>query len=453
MATKRYEIDMTQGSILKNMIRFAIPLMLTNLLQQFYNAADTIIVGRWAGYDALAAVGATSSLTNLLISLFIGISIGVSVLVSRNFGAGDAEGVKRSSHTAVALSFVCGLMSMMVGEILCRPILELLGTPGDVIDLSVLYMRIIFVGVPAQLVYNFGAAILRSVGDTKRPLYILSVTGIINVAANLFLVIGFNMSVAGVAIATAFAHYLSAFAVMYCLMYSDAPYRIDFAKLYIHKSEAKQIVSIGLPAGLQSSVFSISNVVIQSATNSFGTFVMAGRAAASNIEAFVNTAMDSFQHTTLTAVGQNYGAKKEKRIYKTIAVGLICAITIGVVLSLLVYIFGEFLLGLFIVESPEAIEAGMLYIIVCGLPFFIAGIMNVMTGALRGLGYSKIPALSSLIGVCGVRLLWVAFVLPLNRTVWMLFMCWPISWVVVSFMHIITFVIVRKKSMQKMYEM
>ena len=214
MSTKRYEIDMTQGSILKNMIRFAIPLMLTNLLQQFYNAADTIIVGRWAGYDALAAVGATSSLTNLLISLFVGISIGVSVLVSRNFGSGDIEGIKRSSHTAVALSFVCGLMSIMVGEILCRPILELLGTPGDVIDLSVLYMRIIFIGVPAQLVYNFGAAILRSVGDTKRPLYILSVTGIINVAANLFLVIGFNMSVAGVAIATAFAHYLSAFAVM-----------------------------------------------------------------------------------------------------------------------------------------------------------------------------------------------------------------------------------------------
>lgn len=452
MVARRYEIDMSKGSILKNMLLFAIPLMLSNILQLLYNAADTIVVGRWGGPDSLAAVGATSTLTVLLTNLFIGLSVGGSVAVSKKYGAGDLYGLHKTAHTTVTFGIVSGLVSMCVGQILCRPILQLMGTPDDVINLSVLYMRIIFIGVPAQMVYNFGAAILRSVGDTRRPLYILSATGIVNVVLNLILVIGFHMDVAGVAIATAVAHYLSAAAVMYSLMYSDTPYRINLKKLRLYKEEAKEIVAVGLPAGLQSAVFSLSNLVVQSAVNSFGTATMAGRAAASNIESFVYTSMNSFYQATLTCVGQNYGAKQEKRIYKTIGIGLLCATVAGLGLGLLVYIFAEFLLGFYIVDSPKAIEQGVVYISMCGLPYFMCGIMEVLTGALRGLGHSKTPAVCSLFGACGFRLLWVFAVLPYNRTTWFLYLCWPISWLLVIIMHTITFFAVRKKSMIKMME-
>ena len=451
MIARKYEIDMSKGSILKNMIMFAVPLMLSNILQHLYNAADQIVVGRWAGEKCLAAVGATGSITNLLTNLFIGVSIGASVAVSKKYGAKDMDGLRNTTHTTVALGFLCGIVACILGQIVCKPVLQLMGTPEDVIELSVFYMRIIFLGVPAQLVYNFGAAILRSVGDTKRPLYILSVTGMVNVVLNLFLVIGFQMDVAGVAIATATAHYLSAAAIMYSLIHSDTPYRINLKNLKLHKNEVKQIASIGIPAGLQSSMFSIANTVVQSAINSFGAATMAGRAAAASIEAFVYTSMDSFYQATLTSVGQNYGAKQEKRIYKTIGIGAICASIAGLVLGVLVYIFGEQLLSLYIVDSPKAMHEGMVYIIVCGLPYFICGIMNVTTGALRGLGHSKVPAINSLVGACGFRLLWIFFVLPYNHTTWFLYLCWPISWFVVIILNSINFMVIRKKSIEKMY--
>jgi len=314
MAAVRYEIDMTKGSILKNMLRFALPLMLTNIMQLLYNAADQIVVGRWAGPHCLAAVGATSSFTVLLTNLFIGLSIGANVAVSKRYGARDLDSLKMATHTTVLLSFFGGIAACILGQLLCRPVLELMGTPEDVINLSVLYMRVIFIGVPAQIIYNFGAAILRSVGDTKRPLYILSVTGIVNVVLNLFLVIGFGMDVAGVAIATATAHYLSAAAIMYSLTTSDTVYRVNLKKLKIHKKEIRDIVSVGIPAAIQSSVFSLSNMVVQSSLNSFGTAAMAGRTAAQSVESFVHTSMDSFHQATVTAVGQNYGGKQEKRI-------------------------------------------------------------------------------------------------------------------------------------------
>ena len=453
MVGGKYEIDMSKGSIFKNMLLFALPLMLTNILQLLYNAADTFVVGRWGGSDSLAAVGATGTLTTLLLNIFIGLSVGGSVAVSKKYGAGDMRGLHRAAHTTVTFGIIAGIVSMCVGQILCRPILELMGTPTKVIDLSVLYMRIIFVGVPAQMVYNFGAAILRSVGDTRRPLYILSVTGIVNVVLNLVLVIGFHMDVAGVAIATATAHYLSAAAVMYSLMYSDTPYRINLKKLKLHKEEVKEITAVGLPAGLQSAMFSLSNLVVQSAVNSFGTATMAGRAAAGNIESFVYTSMNSFYQATLTSVSQNYGAKQEKRIYKTIGVGLLCASVAGFGLGLLVYIFAEFLLGFYIVNSPEAMREGAIYIAVVGLPYFMCGVMEVMTGALRGLGHSKTPAVSSLFGTCGFRIFWIFCILPINHTTWFLYLCWPISWAFVSILHTITFFVVRKKSMVKMAEM
>ena len=451
MVARRYEIDMSKGSIIKNMLLFAFPLMLTNILQLLYNAADQIVVGRWGGEKCLAAVGATSTLTILLINLFVGLSIGASVTVSKKFGAQDMQGLRNTTHTTIALGFICGIVACIVGQIACRPILQLMGTPADVIGLSEIYIRIIFIGVPAQLIYNFGAAILRSVGDTKRPLYILSVTGLVNVVLNLFLVIGFHMDVAGVAIATAVAHYLSAAAVLYSLIQSDTPYRINPKNLKLHKEEVKQIAAIGIPAGIQSCMFSLANLVVQSAVNSFGAATMAGRAAGASIEAFVYTSMDSFYQATLTSVSQNYGAKQEKRIYKTIGTGMLCAGVVGAILGLLVFVFGEPLLSLYIVDSAEAMREGMVYITFCGLPYFLCGIMNITTGALRGLGHSKTPAINSLLGACGFRILWIIFVLPYNHTTWFLYLCWPISWVAVIIMNGISFMAIRKKSISKMY--
>ncbi len=454
MVARKYEIDMSKGSILRNILLFAFPLMLANILQLLYNAADQIVVGRWGSENSLAAVGATSTLTVLLTNLFIGLSIGASVAVSKKYGAQDMAGLRNTTHTTITLGFICGITSCILGQIICRPVLLLMGTPTEVIGLSELYMRIIFVGVPAQMVYNFGAAILRSVGDTKRPLYILSVTGLVNVILNLFLVIGFHMDVAGVAIATATAHYLSAAAVMYSLINSDTPYKINLKNLKLHKEEVKQIASIGIPAGLQSCMFSMANLVVQSSVNSFGPATMTGRTAGASIEGFVYTSMDSFYQATLTSVGQNYGAKQEKRIYKSIGVGMLCASIAGLVLGVLAFVFGRQLLSLYIKSSEEAMHEGMVYIAMCGLPYFLCGIMNVLTGALRGLGHSKTPAINSLIGACGFRLLWILAIMPcfpnLHKT-WFLYLCWPLSWLIVIIMHTINFMVVRKKSMEKMY--
>lgn len=452
MVVSKHEIDMSKGSILKNILLFALPLMLSNVLQLFYNAADTVVVGRWAGTHALSAVGATGSLNALLVHVFVGLSVGTSVVVSRRYGSGDMESLNRAAHTSVALGLTAGIMSMLLGEIFCRPLLELMSTPEDIIDLSVLYMRIYFIGIPASMVYNFGAAVLRAVGDTRRPLYILAATGIVNVILNLVLVIVFHMSVAGVAVATAVANYMSAGAILYCLRYSDAPYKLNLKKLKIHKDEAKDILAVGVPAGLQSSVFSLSNTVVQSAVNSFGTYAVAGRAAASSLEGFVYTAMNAFYHAAITSVSQNYGAKQEKRVYHSIYTSIICAVIIGFVLGLLNNIFADFLLGIYIIDSPESVECGKIYLKVVGLTHFILAVMDIMGGALRGIGYSKTPMVTSLVGACGFRLLWVFFILPLNRTLEFLFICWPISWVIVIVLHIMSFMSVRKRAMKRMYE-
>ena len=455
MVARKYEIDMSKGSILKNMLFFAFPLMLSNILQLLYNAADTIVVGRWGGPDCLAAVGATGTLTTLLVNVFVGLSIGASVAVSRKYGAGDMVGLHKAAHTTVALGIIVGFASMIVGQLACRPVLRLMGTPVDIIDLSVLYMRIIFVGVPAQMVYNFGAAILRSVGDTRRPLYILSVTGIVNVFLNLILVIGFGMDVAGVAIATATAHYLSAVAIMYSLVFSDTPYRINFKKLKIYVDEAKEIISVGIPAGLQSAVYNLSNMVVQSSVNSFGTATMAGRTAAGNIESFVYTSMNAFYQATMTSVGQNYGSKCERRIYKTILTGILCASVAGSVLGFLTYAFAPFLLSFYISSDvknyAKVIEEGVVYMVVVGLPYFLCGIQDVLTGTLRGLGHSKIPAANSFIGACGFRLIWIFLILPHNHTTWFLYLCWPLSWIIIITMHLCTFFAIRKRSIEKMH--
>ena len=455
MSGKKTRADLCEGPLWSSIFKFAFPVMLTGLLQSLYNAADTIVVGRWGGAQCLAAVGSTATVTGLLVNFFVGLSVGVAVAISRKYGAGDMYGLNKTAHTAVTISIIAGVASLVLGEVFCYPILELMGTPDDVINLAELYLRIIFLGTPAQLVYNFGAAILRSVGDTRRPLYILSATGIVNVVLNLVLVIGFHMDVAGVAIATVTAHYLSAAAVMYILMFSDAPYRINLKKLRIDKAELKKIASVGVPAGLQSSIYNISNMAIQSSVNSFGTATMAGRAAANNVEAFVFTSMNSFYQATMTSVGQNVGAKQEKRIYKSIWTGMACATVVGAVLGFILYIFGPQLLGLYVtsdtLDYDKVIAEGMLYMTMIGLPYFMCGIQDVMTGTLRGMGHSKMPALSSFIGACLFRIAWIKFVLPFNHSTWLLYLCWPISWIIVITMHVLTFFAVRKKTIEKMY--
>lgn len=448
---KKYELDLTQGPMLKNILIFALPMIAGNLLQLLYNAADMIVVSRWAGSNAMASVGATGSLSSLIVTLCMGLSIGASVIVSRSYGSGDKDALERSVHTSMLVGFISGVMAMFVGVFLARPLLGLMGTPeGEVMEGAVLYMRLYFVGIPGTMVYNFGSAILRSVGDTKRPLYILSVTGIVNVVLNLIFVINFHMGVAGVATATMIANYISAVVVVVLLVKADGNYRLRFARLRIYKKEFADLLRIGLPSALQSSMFHIANTVIQSTVNSFGGAAIAGCAAGANIEGFVYTVIHSFYAATLTGVSQNYGAGNEKRIYRTITTCAGCVVVSGLLIGVLMVTFARPLLGIYITDSAEAIEFGVMRLFISGLPYFLCGVMDVMTGSLRGIGYSGVAAASSLVGVCGVRLAWVTFILPLHRTISMLYLCWPVSWVVAIILHTSCFLVLRNKAMKNM---
>lgn len=448
---KKNSIDMTQGPMLGNIIKFVIPLILGNMLQLLYNAADLIVVGRFAGSNATAAVGATGSINSLFVNLCIGLSIGASVIVSRRIGAKDDEGTQRSVHTSMGLGAVSGFIGMIIGIALAKPLLILFGTPeGPVLEGATLYMCILCVGLPASMVYNFGAAIMRAAGDTKRPLYILSASGLVNVFLNLVLVIVFHMGVAGVAIATAASHFVSAIAVVVCLCKTQESYRLYIKKIKFYKAELIETLKIGVPASIQSSVFSISNMVIQGAINSFGAEAMAGSAAASNIEGFTYTAMNAFYQAALTSVSQNYGAKNEKRIYRTIWICVASVVVVGFTIGLLTAIFATPLLKIYITDSKEAIDFGIIKIYFLGLPYFFCGIMEVMAGVLRGIGHSNMGMVNSLLGACGLRLLWVQFILPLSHTPENLFLCWPVSWVVVIIAHAVCFLVVRKHSMHVM---
>ena len=447
---KTHELDMTQGAITKSIILFAIPLILSNLLQLFYNAADLIVVSRFAGSDAMASVGATTTLNAMLVNISVGLSIGAAIIVSRNYGSHNREGLRRSVHTAMIIGFLAGVIGTVVGLILARPALEWMDTPDEIIDGSVLYLTIVWSALPATLVYNFGAAILRAVGDTKRPLYILAATGIVNVVLNLILVIVFHMGVAGVAIATSVANLLSAISVVYALAHSDGDFRLGFKQLRLTWKETKEIIRLGLPAGLQSSVFALSNTVIISAINGFGADALKGHSAGSSIEGFVYVAMDAFHHAALTAIGQNYGAKNKERIKSSFWICMAGASLSGLILGVAVTVFARPLLSIYITDSPAAIEFGRTRIFVTSLPYFLCGIMNVLAGAVRGLGTSLPTAINSLLGACGFRIFWVAFILPFHPTIDFLFLCWPISWIVVSILNAFTYLVVRKRAFEKL---
>lgn len=447
---RTHELDMTQGPIMKGIIRFSIPLIISSLLQLLYNAADLIVVSRFSGSNAMASVGATTTLNALLVNVSVGLSIGAAVTVSRNFGSRNREGLQRAVHTAMLIGLLAGILSAVIGVLGARPILELLDTPADVLDGSVLYLTIVWAALPATMVYNFGAAVLRSVGDTKRPLYILAVTGLINILLNLVLVVVFHMGVAGVAIATAVANILSAVCVVYALACSEGGFRLDFRQLRLSIQEAKEIIRLGLPAGLQSSVFALSNTVILSAINSFGADALKGHSAGSSIEGFVYVGMDAFHQAALTVIGQNYGAKNKERIKRSLWACLLGASLSGILLGGVVALFARPLLSIYITDSPEAIELGRVRMLITVIPYFLCGIMNVLSGAVRGLGTSLPTAINSLVGACGFRIFWVTCILPFNPNIGFLFLCWPISWMVVVILNTITYVKVRKRAFARL---
>lgn len=441
---KSYEMDMCNGPIFKKLLIFALPLMLSGILQLLFNAADIVVVGKFTGSHALAAVGSTGALINLFVNVFIGFSIGTNVLVAQYFGARDEKNVQETVHTSILLGIVGGFILIVAGIVFAKPMLEWMDTPDNVLEHAVLYMRIYFVGMPAMLVYNFGAAILRAIGDTKRPLYYLLSAGVINVVLNLFFVIVLDMGVAGVAAATVASQVVSAVLIVRCLMQSEGIYRLNLHELKLHRKKLVRIVQIGLPAGLQGAVFSLSNVLIQSSVNSFGSVAMAGNTAAGNIEGFVYTSMNAIYQTALSFTSQNVGGGRQDRIPKIIFQCMAIVIVIGAVMGNLAYQCGPFLLGIYS-SDPEVIQFGMSRMQIICQWYFLCGIMDVAVGILRGLGYSVIPMLVSLTGACGLRVLWIFTVFEWKHSLFVLYLSYPITWIVTFTVHLICLLVIWKR--------
>ena len=448
MSVKSNEIDMTTGPLIPKILAFSLPLMLSGILQLLFNAADIIVVGQFTSAQAMAAVGSTGSLNNLIVNIFLGLSIGSSVLMARFYGAKSRENIHTLIHTSILLAIVSGCTLIILGQILAHPLLTLMGTPSDVIDQSILYMRIVFLGMPAMLTYDFGAGILRAVGDTRRPLLYLFIAGIINVCLNLISVIIFGMGVAGVALATITSQYISALLVLRCMIKSDSVYKLSLRELRIRKRMLLQIIRIGIPAGVQGALFSISNVLIQSSINSFGSLVMAGNTAASNIEGFVYTSMNAVYQASTNFTSQNVGAHKTKNITPVLLSCILIVTAVGLILSTIVEIFAYQLLGIY-TSDPEVISYGIERLHVVCLTYFLCGLMDTACGSIRGLGYSIAPTLVSLAGACGLRILWVYTIFQVYRTQFVLYLSYPVSWAVTFIVHIICFIIFSNKWKRK----
>ena len=438
---KSYEIDMCSGPLVPKIIQFAVPLMLSGILQLLFNAADIVVVGQFTGHTAMAAVGSTTSLNNLIVNIFLGLSVGTGVLMARFNGAKLNERIDELVHTSMLLSVISGLILVVIGLALASPMLSLMGTPDDVLDQAVLYMRIVFLGMPAMLAYNFGASILRAIGDTKRPLAFLFISGVVNVFLNLFFVIGFGMGVAGVAIATVVSQYISAFLVVRSMMKSKgASYQLHLGRLRIKGGMLMQILRIGIPAGIQGALFSISNVLIQSTVNSFGSTVVAGNTASQNIEGFVYTSMNALYQASTSLTSQNLGAGKKERLVPVFIDCLGIVTVVGVVLGGLATLFGHQLLSIYTSE-PEVIMYGENRLLICCLPYFLCGLMDTACGSIRGLGYSMTPTIVSLTGACLLRIVWIATVFQLSPTLFTLYLSYPVSWTVTFLAHLICFII------------
>lgn len=446
MVKKSYEMDMCNGPILGKMLRFALPLMCSSMLQILFNAADIVVVGRFGAEHSIAAVGSNSSLINLLTNLFIGLSVGANVLVARYYGAKKSEDIKETVHTSMCISLLCGIVIAIIGIIMAPILLTWMNTPTEIIHSATTYLRIYFLGMPAMMIYNFGNAILRAVGDTKRPLYFLFAAGVINVILNLLFVIVFRLDVIGVAASTVISQTISAMLIVRCMMKEKGDFKLELKQLKITKSKLINILKIGLPAGLQGTIFSLSNVVIQSSVNLFGPYVVDGNSAAQNIESFVYFSMNAFHHATLSFTSQNMGAGKHERIGKILRTGLLCAIVAGVLTGGLVVIFARPLLGIYIKEEA-AINAGIIRLnFICGT-YALCGIMDVMVGSIRGMGYAIMPMIVSLLGACGLRLVWIAtiFQIPQYHTIETVYTSYPVTWTITFLAHTICYIVIRNK--------
>lgn len=441
---KRYSLDMTRGPFLKKILVFSVPLMLTGLLQLAYNTADVIVVGRFVGKEALAAVGSTGSLVNLFLNVFLGLSMGAGVMIARHIGEQDDKSVHECTHTAMLLSVFCGFLIGALGFFLSGEMLKLMDVPEDVFDLATLYLKIYFLGSPGLLAYNFGASIVRATGDTKRPLYILSFAGLINVSLNLILVIVFHMGVEGVAIATIVSQYVSALLIVLYLIKMPNSCRLIFGKLKIYKKELKSILRLGLPAGIQNSLFSVSNVIIQSTVNSFGSVAMAGIAAGSNFDSYVYTCTNAVAQTTMTFTSQNMGAKQYANVGKVYKYCIIITLIVGIGMGSLGVFFGDFIVSLFS-DDPEVIQIGADRLKMIMPFYFFCSLMDVAASQIRGMGKSFEPMVVSLLGACGIRIGWIYLILPLNKTLLNLYWAYPVSWAATFFAQFIMYFVLRRK--------
>ena len=444
MKQNKYEIDMCHGTIMDKLISFALPLMLSSILQLMFNAVDVIVVGRFSGSQALAAVGSTTALINTFTNLFIGVSLGANVLAARFYASGREKEMSETVHTAIMLALISGLAMAVIGQIFARGALELMGTPEDVIDKSTLYMRIYFLGMPFFMMYNYGAAILRAVGDTKRPLMFLIVSGLTNACLNMIFVIFFHMSVEGVAIATVISQMLSCTLVLRCLHHTEGCYQLRFSRLKIKSYYLKQIFQVGIPAGIQSTVINFSNALLQSSVNSFGSTAMAGYTAANNIFGFLYVAVNSVTQACMSFTSQNYGVRKFKRMDKVLIDCIIISVVTALTLGCSAYFFGPELLKIY-TKDTDVIRCGMEILSYTTVPYFLCGIMDLFPGALRGMGHSGVPMILSVIGTVGTRIVWIFGIFPHHRSLAILFISYPVSWILTIIMQVICFYFVRRK--------
>lgn len=440
----KYEIDMCNGTIMDKLISFALPLMVSSILQLLFNAVDIIVVGRFTGSQALAAVGSTTALINMFVNLFIGVSLGANVLSARFYAAGKEREMSETVHTAMTFALISGIVMVFVGLFCARGALELMDTPADVIDQAALYMKIYFCGMPFFMLYNYGAAILRAVGDTKRPLLFLIISGAVNAALNLFLVIVFSMGVAGVAIATVFSQIISCVLVLECLLGTDSCYRLQITKLGIKWEYLVQIFQVGVPAGIQSVVINFSNVLLQSSVNSFGSIAMAGYTAANNIFGFLFVSVNSITQACMSFTSQNYGAGKKKRMDRVLVDCMILSVIVAVTLGGGANLFGSQLLHIYTTEA-DVIACGTEILLYTTLTYFLCGIMDLIPGALRGMGHSAVPMILSIIGTVGTRIFWIYGVFPMHRSLMVLFLSYPASWTITILLQAVCFYFVRKK--------
>lgn len=434
---------MCNGTLMDKLISFSLPLMLSGILQLLFNAVDIIVVGRFTGRQALAAVGSTTALINIFTNLFIGISLGANVLAARFYASGKEKEMSETVHTSITLALISGLVMALAGVLLARFALNLMGTPNDVIDQSVLYMRIYFLGMPFFMLYNYGAAILRAVGDTKRPLFFLVISGMTNAVLNLVLVIVFHMGVAGVAIGTIVSQLISSILVLRCLYTSNTSYRLYFSKLGIKTQYLKQIFQVGIPAGIQSTVINLSNALLQSSVNSFGSVAMAGYTAANNIFGFLYMSVNAVTQSCMSFTSQNYGVKKLKRMDRVLLDCMILSVGVTLTLGCGAYFFGPELLKIY-TSDADVIRCGVEVLAFTTVPYFCCGIMDLLPGALRGMGYSGVPMILSIIGTVGTRIVWIFGLFPAHRSLSFLFISYPVSWILTILMQAVCFCFVRK---------